>query len=432
MRSELPTINQLIARHEGGTLVAAIDAEDGTLKFINDTPSGLACAAICPVCERPLIAKKGSTQTHHFAHRPDEHSPACASAGETALHIFAKEIFAKEKWVHFPATFAEDHWGVQQVSNPGPVFFEEVELEKNFGNVIPDVVGHAAGRRLFIEVKVTHACPPEKLQKLAQLDVGVLEIDLSAYRDIPLNHLHNVILSSAPRSILQCRITEHGQKLLAQRDEKLSAEYRALIDAGTLKSLDSGIDVSEEHPLSPLVGRLWQEAIFGILKHSDGPRSVESIYSVLASKRHLDPTLSDREKTISAFCSRTNYSHFIDGRSRVENFLTECATKGTVARTVSGNWFIPQSPEADLETLILKVVKKLQDLRRELTGRFLYHLWLDHLANLRKQGAAPQSDDDVLLDAYEIVARLTENALLPIGDLSRSPCGSLLERRFYL
>ncbi len=39
-----------------------------------------------------MVAKKGEVQAHHFAHQSARDGNSCLSAGETALHKFAKEV----------------------------------------------------------------------------------------------------------------------------------------------------------------------------------------------------------------------------------------------------------------------------------------------------------------------------------------------------
>src|SRR5690606_7199400 len=65
--------------------------EDGSLGSIHDVPRGLACNCTCLGCGRPMVARHGAELAHHFAH----HGVAgltCTSAGETALHKFAKQV----------------------------------------------------------------------------------------------------------------------------------------------------------------------------------------------------------------------------------------------------------------------------------------------------------------------------------------------------
>ena len=74
----------------------------GKLLTINEVDSGLACACICPGCQKELIAKKGKKMTHHFAHK---NGMTCSTALETALHLKAKEIFKNANELMLPPVF---------------------------------------------------------------------------------------------------------------------------------------------------------------------------------------------------------------------------------------------------------------------------------------------------------------------------------------
>jgi len=207
----------------GGGSIAALN-ENSVIVSVDDVPSGLACGCTCIVCNRPLVAKKGHIQSHHFAHKAGEFDPDCERAGETLLHRYAKTVLAREKRLFIPAVVGTDEWGPLEIWEGGLVEFDSVELERRFGNVIPDVVGHLASRDLFIEFLVTHPCSWEKLQKLKKLDVGVVEIDLSAYRSHRLDELDEVIVSIAPRRTLQSRAMARIPLALSARRRQLFKE----------------------------------------------------------------------------------------------------------------------------------------------------------------------------------------------------------------
>jgi hypothetical protein len=64
---------------------------DGKLLFIADVPRGLACRCVCARCGQTLVAKKGPTRQHHFAHLK---VTSCHGAAESVLHLLAKELIA--------------------------------------------------------------------------------------------------------------------------------------------------------------------------------------------------------------------------------------------------------------------------------------------------------------------------------------------------
>jgi hypothetical protein len=90
-----------------GTILVAEDIVDRSLRHISQVANGAACGCRCFGCKRPMIAKNGGDplrMAHHFAHRPEDAFYDCKTAGETALHIRAKEIIAKHCRVTMPAT----------------------------------------------------------------------------------------------------------------------------------------------------------------------------------------------------------------------------------------------------------------------------------------------------------------------------------------
>jgi hypothetical protein len=216
-----------------GMIVVAKHANDGVRKHITDVPSGLACNCVCFGCGKRLVARKGEGgRAHSFAHLPDEVTPDCSWAAETELHIICKEIIARHGKVTFPEVMVPDQDGRQRLVSPKRcVEFASVEIEKPAGQVIPDVVATMHdGRRVFIEILNTHACPPEKLAKLSKMDVDVLEIDVSNYRDHALDELDEIVLHIAPRKVIQSAALRAMANRLEQEKAKRQSQRRAEAD----------------------------------------------------------------------------------------------------------------------------------------------------------------------------------------------------------
>ncbi|CAH1648118.1 hypothetical protein [Chelatococcus asaccharovorans] len=146
-----------------------------------------------------MVAHKGERR-QHFQHAADGDGRTCASSGETALHKFAKKSLAVALRLKLPALRESNGRNSLDVVHEGDFVFDSAVLEKRHGEIVPDVVCRRAGRILHVEFLVTHACGPEKLAALRMLDVGSIEIDLSGYRDRPLDTLADAILSEAPRT----------------------------------------------------------------------------------------------------------------------------------------------------------------------------------------------------------------------------------------
>ena len=147
--------------------------KNGKLVSIDEVESGLACGCICPCCESELVGKKGKVKAHHFAHK----SEACAGALETALHLLAKEIIDQEKFMIFPPL---DHpkksdvvWRPAKKNH-----FTKVEVERNLGDIKPDLIAYCNDEQIYIEIAVTHFIDEEKLEKIKKRKVSTIEVDL--------------------------------------------------------------------------------------------------------------------------------------------------------------------------------------------------------------------------------------------------------------
>ena len=222
-------LDQLFAcTEEGGTLVA--EALDGRLTHIDDVPSGLACNCICPGCRGRMVAKKGSVQTHHFAHHAPQEGRPCASAGETALHNFAKQLLNERLEIVLPAMEVEEKGDRETVVQAAKMKFDAAILEKKDGQIVPDVVLLLRNRRLIVEFMVTHPCDEQKIGRIRSMDVGAIEIDLSQYRDLQLSKITEKILHDAPRSWLHNPRERGARERLAWRAQQRTEEMNRQIE----------------------------------------------------------------------------------------------------------------------------------------------------------------------------------------------------------
>lgn len=146
----------------------------GELITIAQAERGRRCGCVCPACGSPLDARKGNCRIPHFAHQNGYQSPTCV---ETTAHRLAKEILATEKRLWIPPVFYYI-FDYNQLSPAREVCIDEVQVEKPFLDLRPDLTVWAKGHRLFVEIAVTHRVGPEKLEKLWAADVSALEIRL--------------------------------------------------------------------------------------------------------------------------------------------------------------------------------------------------------------------------------------------------------------
>jgi hypothetical protein len=194
--------------------------KDGILIGINQVERGLACNCFCPCCNHPLVARKGESKIHHFAHASDKE---CEGAVQTALHMAAKEILQRNKRIFLPEVIGASsvkykvpyiyndfnreagvireeqsyrtRWTSIKISNEGYVDFDEVLLEKRFENIIPDIVLIKNDIKLFVEIAVTHFVDEKKLRRIREMGISALEIDISTIGSISLQELENLLVN---------------------------------------------------------------------------------------------------------------------------------------------------------------------------------------------------------------------------------------------
>ncbi|MFC6491593.1 hypothetical protein [Ancylobacter dichloromethanicus] len=147
-----------------------------------------------------MVAKKGDLQAHHFAHHFDRHGASCTSAGETALHKFAKQVLDERLEIALPELLISHRDDTEVVVRATRLGFDEAVLETKDGSIVPDVVLVLRDRRLIVEFKVTHPCDDVKIARIRAMNVGAIEIDLSAYRDRALDEWPTTSSTTLPGS----------------------------------------------------------------------------------------------------------------------------------------------------------------------------------------------------------------------------------------
>lgn len=73
---------------------------------------------------------------------------------------------------------------------------------------------------------MTHACDEEKIARIQEMDIGAIEIDLSAYRDRRLNEISEQILYDAPRIWLHNPRERQAREKLEDRTRQRAEEKR--------------------------------------------------------------------------------------------------------------------------------------------------------------------------------------------------------------
>lgn len=174
--------------------------KDGNIVNIDEVQSGKDCGCVCPACGNKLWARKGEQRMHHFAHEPHTH---CEYGYESSLHLAAKDILSRSKKMVIPPVYVEFPQSgkpKELISKERKIPIDDVELEKRFDDIIPDIVVYSGDKYFFIEIYVTHPIDDEKLKKLKEKNISTIEIDLSKIkRDISVEELSDILLKSSDR-----------------------------------------------------------------------------------------------------------------------------------------------------------------------------------------------------------------------------------------
>ena len=165
---------------------------------IAENERGISCGCLCPLCKTELQAKLGyGKRQAHFAHNKlvncDDYT-----AQQTALHLLAKDILANRKEIVLPSFEIGGSNGEYDnidlrneakgkirenyvYSKPMRIKFDKIVLEHKLGNIIPDIIIETKSKKLLIEIAVTHYIDYEKKQKIKDLNISTLEIDIADY-----------------------------------------------------------------------------------------------------------------------------------------------------------------------------------------------------------------------------------------------------------
>jgi len=175
-----------ISPKEGFTV--ALYNGDMMPRLISQVRRGLDCNCVCMGCGERLVAVHSDKVADYFRHHsPAGHEftgcPESARNAESISHYLVKHHIAKVKRLkvrRLVITKEGDSDGFMYkpyiVYESKQLQFGDVILEKKQGNIIPDCVGVINGRRLLIEVKVTHGIDDIKLAKIIEMNASVVEV----------------------------------------------------------------------------------------------------------------------------------------------------------------------------------------------------------------------------------------------------------------
>ncbi len=166
---------------------------------INEARKGLDCKCVCLDCHQPLKAVKDFVKVGtkpYFQHHNPNNNSVCNFSGrsrETELHLKLKSEIARTKQITLPPIYITKKHKYQgyklssfKAYKGSVVRFDEVLIEKRADNIIPDCIGIIGGRRLFIEVKVTHGVDEGKLKKIKAQGASCVELYApKSFQEIP-------------------------------------------------------------------------------------------------------------------------------------------------------------------------------------------------------------------------------------------------------
>ena len=153
--------------------------EDGSIVHISELDEeqrGLDCRCTCSACGCRLVAKLGAVRQRHFAHHMEQ---GCVSGDESALHLFAKEIFQSDSQFMVPK--AEISWRDARttIRDAGYFIYTDALPEQVRGEIVPDItLSRGTDSPMLVEIKVTHAVDGAKFAKLEMIGLPCVEIDL--------------------------------------------------------------------------------------------------------------------------------------------------------------------------------------------------------------------------------------------------------------
>ena len=164
----------------------------------------------------------------HFAHKSGSQ---CANGYETAIHLAVKNIIFSRKQFTLPECnfsiylenngklrknyeefdprrnyqsdeqFEESHKNLLAFAHIPSIqcSFDQVDLEVFQLDIRPDIVCTLGGKKLYVEVAVTHFVDDVKMAKLQARGISTLEIDVSHLRhdDLSFGKLEDLILNNA-------------------------------------------------------------------------------------------------------------------------------------------------------------------------------------------------------------------------------------------
>lgn len=259
--------------------------KNGEIIDISKVESGLKCECVCPHCKSQLIARKGYKTVHHFAHYK---SHECELAYETAIHMMSKKIFEKHKRIKVPRVefiIGKNYFKKFTLYKAAYVNFESVTSEKKLNNIVPDIILEVNGKKLLVEIAVTHFIDESKNNKLNSYKMSTIEIDLSKEnRDINEDYLTELLIDKLENKKW---IYNAKWNIVTEKIKKFAIPFKLIHRLYTLHVDDC-----------PIKSRIWKGKVYANF-YDDcqdciyyfGERAYNEIYCTGNSKSKVDEIL---------------------------------------------------------------------------------------------------------------------------------------------
>jgi hypothetical protein len=157
----------------------------GAIVHVSEVDRGLDCGCVCARCGDNLVARKGTSRQHHFAHHCDSD---CSGAAESLLHRLAKELLSNAKSLALPAYIYRANskrFGLpvsitREIFAASRVCIGSVAVEQSLGSIVPDLLFRSDERDLILEIAVSHRVDRAKLRQIRRMQIPALELSLKA------------------------------------------------------------------------------------------------------------------------------------------------------------------------------------------------------------------------------------------------------------
>jgi len=161
----------------------------GKMVFVDEVNSGMQCDCCCLFCGVPLIARKGQSKTHHFAHQPKEvdSEKPCLPSFERALFWMARTLFEESSSIYLPGLISKyvdldlkiekEYKTEGRVVNYNNVEFQETIINKHTDTTVISVENTSLAVQLYYSKSGFHPAGGSYLWKDSY--IANLSIDFS-------------------------------------------------------------------------------------------------------------------------------------------------------------------------------------------------------------------------------------------------------------